>query len=267
MAINKAQSPMWVKVVLIVLIVAFVSLFVGSGVSGLFGSSSANQGQQTPVDQAQQINAQYQPQVDSLAAVVQSQPTSFTALVNLGNTYMDWGGALLQASQNTTAPAMQFFNARNAYEQAMKLKKDDASLLGDYAVVLYYTGDTTGAITAANDAVAIKPDFAVVWFNLGNFYLQQARGGTAGAKAKAHRGVQQVSAAGAERRPGTVGHEQHRGGAEAPVAGCCLNYERDNGRPERAPIRVPVVKRLAPVGACRVRNVTRRTGGPLRGPR
>jgi tetratricopeptide (TPR) repeat protein len=184
-AINKSQSPMWVKVVLIVLIVAFVSLFVGSGIGGLFSQSSNQAGQQTPVDQAQQINAQYQPQVDSLSAVVASQPESFTALVNLGNTYMDWGGALLQASQNATAPAMQFLGARNAYEKALTIKKDDPALLGDFAVVLFYTGDTTGAITAANDAVALKPDFSVVWFNLGNFYLEQARASTAGAKAKA----------------------------------------------------------------------------------
>src|SRR5512137_2829107 len=176
---------MWVKVVLIILIIAFVSLFVGSGIGGLFNQSSSQTGQKTPVDQAQQINAQYQPQVDSLSGVVASQPTSFTALVNLGNTYMDWGGALLQASQNATAPAMQFLGARNAYEQALKVKKDDPAVLGDYAVVLYYTGDTTGAITAAQNAVAVKPDFAVVWFNLGNFYLQQAKSGQPGMKAKA----------------------------------------------------------------------------------
>ena len=43
-AINKSQSPMWVKVVLIILIIAFVSLFVGTGISGLFNQSSSQSG-------------------------------------------------------------------------------------------------------------------------------------------------------------------------------------------------------------------------------
>jgi tetratricopeptide (TPR) repeat protein len=183
-AINKSQSPTWVKVVLIILIIAFVSMFVATG-SGLFGGGSQQAQNQTPVDNVQQVNAQYQPQVDSLAAVVASQPESFTALVNLGNTYLDWGGAILQASQNTSSPAMQFLGARNAYEQAIKVKKDDPAVFGDYAVALYYTGDTTAAIAAAERSVKMKPDFAVVWFNLGNFYLAQAKSGVVGTKAKA----------------------------------------------------------------------------------
>jgi tetratricopeptide (TPR) repeat protein len=183
-AINKSKSPTWVKVVLVFLIIAFIAMFIPAA-SGLFSGASKQSQAQSGVDQVQQINSQYQPQIDSLAAVVQSQPTSFTALVNLGNTYMDWGGAILQASQTATAPAMQFLGARNAYEQALKIKKDDPTVYGDYAVVLYYTGDATAAIAAGERAVALDPKLTVMWFNLGNFYLAQAKTGVAGTKAKA----------------------------------------------------------------------------------
>ncbi len=175
---------MWVKVVLIILIVAFVSMFVGTGISGLFTSTGSQSTTQT-ADPVQQINSQYQPQVDALAAVVASQPTSYTALVNLGNAYMDWSSALLQSSQNATAPAMQFLGARNAYQQALKIKKDDPQVLGDYAVVLYYSGETTSAIAAGQEAVKIDPKLATAWFNLGNFYLYQAQNGNKAVKQKA----------------------------------------------------------------------------------
>ena len=180
--------------------------------------------------------------------------------MNLGNTYMDWGGALLQASQNATAPAMQFLGARNAYERRSRSRRTIPRCSATTPWSCTTPGDTTGAITAANDAVAIKPDFAVVWFNLGNFYLQQAKTGAVGAKAKAIEAYNKYLQARADRRPRAVGQEQHHRSAEAAVGarggflGRCVSE-----RAKRAPLGAPVDVRAG--------SPTRRTAGPSPAPR
>ncbi len=105
MAINKSNSPVWVKVTLIVLIVAFVLSFITIVANPFAPSQPQTQSGTATNGAAQGVDAQYQPQVDSLTTQLQADPKNYAALVSLGNAYFDWAIAKEQASQGTTTSA------------------------------------------------------------------------------------------------------------------------------------------------------------------
>lgn len=180
MAIDKSRTSLGVKIVLIVLIVAFVALFVPVTLSGLFQNNQSATQQNTQdggTSSVDAINAKYAVNAQTFQTAVASEPTSYTALVNLGNTYLDWGGELRQAGQasqaNTATVAASvplFEGAKNAYTTALEVKPGDKAVEGDLAIALFYTGDVNGAIVLAEKVIKKDPKFSAVWFNLGNFY-------------------------------------------------------------------------------------------------
>lgn len=174
MAINKAKTSLGMKIVLIVVIIAFVGAFVPL-IPGFFQQQkSFNQPQQAQGATVSDINAKYGPQAQAIQSLVSSDPTSYTALVNLGNTYLDWAGELQQVSVTTTSAAGAdtplWASAKDAYVKALKVKKGDAGVEGDYAIALYNTGDVKGAVKVAEGVVAKDPTFGPMWYNLGIFY-------------------------------------------------------------------------------------------------
>lgn len=171
MALNKAQTSLFVKIVLIVVALAFVASFIPL----LLPNTGAQQAEDVAQSgQLEQISVQYAPAAQALEQAVASEPTSYTALVNLGNTYVDWGAAVEQAAQTNASAAgadvPMWNSAKSAYERAVAIRADEAGVLGDYAVTLFKLGDVEGAIIRGEEAVAIDGEFAPVWFNLGLFY-------------------------------------------------------------------------------------------------
>ena len=173
MALNKAQTSVGMKVVLILLIVAFVASFVSIG-AGLFTGGTTTTNQPTSTDPLTAINAQYQPTVAALTNTLQSQPESYTALVSLGNTYFDWAASVQQQSQTSTAAVGAdqplWISAKDAYTRALKVEKGEPAVQVDYAITLFYTGDTNNAVAIATTVTKDSPEFAPAWFNLGVFY-------------------------------------------------------------------------------------------------
>ena len=181
MAINKARTSPWMKTFIIILILAFVSSIgyasLGS-CSTLFTQSTTPTGQTLSV--VQQVSNQYKPGVDALSAQVASDPTSYTALVNLGNAYFDWAQTLSspQPNQSTVssealAAAMPLWaQARDTYAKALQVKPGESPVTVDYAITAFYSGDTTAAIVAAEGVAKADPTFAQAWLNLGIFYQQ-----------------------------------------------------------------------------------------------
>ncbi len=172
MAIDKSNTKPWVKVTLILLIVAFVMSFVVLAANPwqAFQDNSTQTGGST-VDA---VDAQFQPQVASLTSVLQSNPESYTILVSLGNTYFDWAAQKQQASQSSTATLgadLPLWNsAKDAYSRAVVIKSDEPTVMVDYAITLFYTGDSLKAISTAEAVTKATPDFSPAWFNLGIFY-------------------------------------------------------------------------------------------------
>lgn len=191
-ALNKSKTSPAVKAGIIILIVAFVSAFMYSGIAGivnLFQNANTTQTSQVATNTVDAINSRYQPGVTALKAVAASQPTSFSVQVNLANAYFDWAKELStpaqSGSQLTTAAMVaateQWAAARSAYENAIKLKPNDPPTMVDYSVATFYSGDTTTAVVTAVKVTKIAPTFGAAWLNLGIFY--ERLGNTANAVA------------------------------------------------------------------------------------
>lgn len=180
MALNKSKTSPMVKIGIIILIIAFVSAFMYSGIAGLVTlfQPTSNGTQPVSTDPVTAINDKYSAGVNALKTVAASQPTSYTAQLNLANAYFDWAQELSTpaqgASQITTeaivAATQQWTSARTAYESAIKLKPNDPPTLVDYSVATFYSGETSAAVVTAVKVTKINPTFSAAWLNLGIFY-------------------------------------------------------------------------------------------------
>jgi tetratricopeptide (TPR) repeat protein len=189
-ALNKANTSLWVKILIIILIVAFVSLFMYTGIAGifdLFKQTPAGQSAST-VDNVTSLAQRYQPQVDGFKALAASNPTSYTVQVDLANAYYEWADALSRPesgqSQLTTAAMTAAYQtwtlAKDAYDKAAGLTKTfDPNMQTDRSYATFYSNDTTAAITIVKDVVKKDPKFAQGWMHLGIYYDNLGQGSLA----------------------------------------------------------------------------------------
>lgn len=183
MALNKAQTSLGMKIILIFLIIAFVAGFIPL-VGSLF-SSPDGQTATTGVgsDAVSQANDRGRNAVAALNAQLQSDPASYTVLVALGNSYFDWANSIQQASQTASAAAGTdqpiWVAAKDAYSRALAVKKGESPVTVDYSIATFYAGDVDGAIKIAEQAAKDNPTFAPAPFNLGVFYAAKGDSGKA----------------------------------------------------------------------------------------
>ena len=192
MAINKSHSPAWVKIVVWVIIVAFVLTGVGFGGSAILkglanatqsgGTTSTSTNNTASTDTLEIINTAFQPLATSLEASITADPENLALLTKAGSTYMDWAYQLYNSTDTNAQAAFSSTMAAAIpyWERAQKLSPADRTIAGDLATALFYAGRTADAITLAEKTLKDNPDYATVWFNLGIF--KEASGDTAGAK-------------------------------------------------------------------------------------
>ena len=170
MAINKKQSSLWVKIVLIFVILAFVvslvpALFLGPG-----ANQPATGGTATGAT-LERIANSHLPAVNSYTAALQSEPTSYTAMVGLGNTYFDWGSQIQQEFGAASGHDLSYWlSATVAYERALAQQPGDPGVTVDLSVAYFYSGETARAIETAEQVIAESPEFAPAHFNVAIFY-------------------------------------------------------------------------------------------------
>jgi len=186
-AINKAKTSPWMKGFIIFLILAFVATIGAASIPSiaqLFTQPAATSTTKTtPAASVEQVNAQFQRGIDLLTATAASNPASYTAQVNLGNAYFDWAQTLSTpaegASQVSTAAMAAigplWLSSRDAYAKAVKIKAGDPAVETDFAIVTFYSGETTAAILIGEKVAKSKPDFSQVWLNLGVFYANSGQ--------------------------------------------------------------------------------------------
>ena len=183
MGIDKSSTSVAMKVIISLLILAFVSTFLYGGIASIIEVFKPNPNQPAAAskDPIVVASVQYKPQVDALSKLVASEPTSYTPLVNLGNAYFDWAQAVAKASQTSTAAAVTagtlWVSAKDAYGKAVKAKPGDPAVTIDYSIATFYSGDTVSAIAIAEPVSIANPTFSQAWLNLGVFY--QAAGQSA----------------------------------------------------------------------------------------
>ena len=185
MALNKAHTSIWVKVLIIVLIVAFVSLFMYQGLAGIIAlfQQNPNNTASTTVDYVAAINQQNQSIIDALKANLASSPTSYTASLAVADAYFNWAQELSQPQADQSQPtsaavaaaAQAWAQAKTAYDAATKLTKtfDPPAQTDRSFATLYATNDATQAIAIVRVVTEKAPTFAQGWFHLGYYYELQ----------------------------------------------------------------------------------------------
>lgn len=170
MAIDKSRTSLGMKIILIVVAASFVLSFIP--LLGNVGSLFSSAPKQTPQEQIDAIAANYQGQVSALEGVAASDPTSYTIMVSLGNTYFDWAAQTqsIASTNSLTSDQPLWIAAKDWYAKAVAVKGDESGVNVDYAVASFYSGDTSTAVAAAEGVAKRDPEFAPAWFNLGIFY-------------------------------------------------------------------------------------------------
>jgi tetratricopeptide (TPR) repeat protein len=169
-AINKRQSALWVKIVVVFVVVAFVVSLVPALFLGNSNTQQATGATETGAT-LERIANDHLPAVNSYTATLQSEPTSYTAWAGLGNTYFDWGFQIQQALGGTTGHDQpMWISATVAYERALAEQPGDPNVSVDLAIAYFYSGQTDRAIETAEQVIAESPEFGPAYFNVAIFY-------------------------------------------------------------------------------------------------
>ena len=170
MALNKKQTSLFTKIFIGIVVVMLVLALAGPGLLGLFDGGQ-DQTAQTEGDAAlEQIATQYAPTAQSYTLALASDPTSYTALVVLGNTYSDWAAEAGQVSPASGADFPMRAAAISYYERAMAIDSSEPGVGVDLAIAHFYSGDASAAIGVAEAVIVEDETFVPAYFNIAIFY-------------------------------------------------------------------------------------------------
>lgn len=186
MAINKQKSSPLLKAGIIIISAMLVLAFTLPLISSNLFSGSSSNGGTTQQGQLDALATTYGSQVAGLQQMLASEPTSYTVLVNLGNTYFDWGVEAQKIAGQTGGDQPMWTSAASFYDRALTEKPGDPNVTVDAAIAHYYSGNTAKAITLGESAAKANPEFAPAYFNLAIFYQNSGRSADAVAAAQTY---------------------------------------------------------------------------------
>ena len=179
---NMSKGKTIVIIVFAVVLVAslclpfFSSCGANTGTSGSQSSSSDDASSSSDTKTVAQVDEDYSAQIDSLKSKLAANSTGsagLAAVASLGNTMMDWGNGLQQASDasdNEDHIKDVFSQAVAYYDQYLAQNPDSKAVTVDRAICVYYSGNEDEAISTLEEFTADDPDFSPAWVNLGIFH-------------------------------------------------------------------------------------------------
>lgn len=178
MAIDKSRTSPLMKAGIITLAALFVLGIGGAGLASLGSCSSAPllpggaTTATTSTESTQTIAAKYAATVQALDASLTVEPKNYSLLLEQADTYFSWASDVQQTLPSTETPLANplWATARGYYARAVSVVATDATTFGDYAITLFYSGETTAAITAGEKARTLDPKLTQNLYNLGNYY-------------------------------------------------------------------------------------------------
>jgi tetratricopeptide (TPR) repeat protein len=168
MALNKKQTSMTAKVIIVFVAIAFTMVPI-MAVVGSLGSGQSTQTTQG-AGGTTQIAAKYKATIDANNQRLATDPKEYEILVSQANTYSDWAGEVQQAAQGSGEDRPIFFQAVDFYKKALAVKAGDPAVATDMAIAQFYSGNTADAIKTAEAVMSRNTTFAPAFFNAGIFY-------------------------------------------------------------------------------------------------
>lgn len=136
MAVDKSNTPAWMRIVIIVVAVSFVASGVAIVAAGIGGGGKKS----TDGGSGDTIAAQYQPRVDSALAAANSSPDNPEVVIQVGHAYFEWAVALYEAGQ-VSASIPIWKSAVSYYDKVLAVDPSNDIALGNKAFALYYAQD------------------------------------------------------------------------------------------------------------------------------
>ena len=176
MAIDKSHTSPFMKAVIIFVALTFV---VGIGFTSMATTCSSNPtlpatpaASTSTTATVDALSLQYTPVIQAAEASITADPKNYELLVTQAQNYYEWGQQVQQALQGAgSGQDIPIWKAAATYyARALAVKPGDPTVMGDYAVSLFYSGDTPGAIVEGEKVRTADPKFAPNLFNLGVFY-------------------------------------------------------------------------------------------------
>ena len=178
MALNKSQTSLWMKILIIALAIMMALLVLLPGITSMMTPSDTPAGQSTNASGTasptsyEGISQKFAPQVQANEAAVTSNPKDFKILVAQANAYFDWALTVRQtqalAAQGLDQPLWK--SAVSYYQRALAVNpKVDPAVMTDYAIVLHYSGSDKAAIAMVDKVLKVQPDFPQANLNRGVF--------------------------------------------------------------------------------------------------
>lgn len=151
MSVNKSSTPAWMRMVIIIVAISFVTGGVAIVAAGIGGGNKG-----TGAQSGDTITATYQPRVESAKAAMETSPDNPDVIAQVGHAYFEWAVALFEGGQQSASIPI-WKSAVSYYDQALALRPDDDIVLGNKAFALYYANDPLAKpaleafVTAASD--------------------------------------------------------------------------------------------------------------------
>lgn len=136
MAVDKSNTPAWMRIVIIVVAVSFVASGVAIVAAGIGGGGKKS----TDGASGDTIAAQYQPRVDSALTAANSNPDNPEVVIQVGHAYFEWAVALYEAGQ-VSASIPIWKSAVSYYDKVLAVDPTNDIALGNKAFALYYAQD------------------------------------------------------------------------------------------------------------------------------
>lgn len=177
MAIDKRNAPPWVKATIVVIAMLLVIAFGGALIPGLAALFSSDQsaGAQAGRGTLDAVAAEKGPQIMAIEQALASDPTSYTVLVALGNSYFDYALAVQEVDADPIITSALWSKAADGYQRALAIDPADPNVATDLSIALYYGGSTDDAIVVVESVLAQDPKFAAALYNAGVFYRTAGR--------------------------------------------------------------------------------------------
>lgn len=139
-------------------------------------TGAANSSSDSSINSMDDVNAMYGTAAKQLQAQHEADPDNPSTLLNLANGYFDWGVAALNYADSSDSHVQDIFSkAIASYDEYLKGSPSSKSATVDRAICVFYSGDTSAAITALETFTAKDASFGPAWANLGMFYESAGR--------------------------------------------------------------------------------------------
>jgi len=135
MAVDKSNTPAWMRVVIIVVAISFVASGIAIVAAGIGGGGS-----ETNTASGGSITDENKARVENAVAAADASPNNPEVVIQVGHAYFEWAVAVYESGQAAAALPL-WTSAVSYYDKVLAMDPSHDIALGNKAFALYYAQD------------------------------------------------------------------------------------------------------------------------------